>query len=373
VISAGNAFRQEGHVTGTIPKDGYYTMQWQTDSIAKRNELEIWYDGKPHLEVTLMSPQKQKLGPYGPGQTVDIKDESGVRQGRISHRADDPNNHANQIDIRVPFAEEPWTIELKNNGEEVSFHAWIEQGDRGRSRFLADTSSANTLGAISCGESTLTVGAYDTYANACLAPLYDATAAGPTRDNRKKPDVSAPGVRITAAKSLGGAIQMSGTSMAAPHVTGLVALLFQLAERAGLGPLDAKMIQALVREAARRNPPTTREWDPRYGAGRLAGPASLDYLLKQPSRAAVADLKPGPPPGPPAATATTETLPRTDGEAHGSGGNGFQDLDRVIQFLRDQLAGNGHNGSHDLSTFVQTVAAKIHAEQGFRLRVEPLS
>jgi subtilisin family serine protease len=58
--------------------------------------------------------------------------------------------------------------------------------------------------------------------------------------------VSAPGVAIVAARAHGGVTVMSGTSMAAAHVTGMAALLFQLAQRAGRGRLRIEETRALL-------------------------------------------------------------------------------------------------------------------------------
>ncbi|MEA2603759.1 MAG: hypothetical protein QOF89_4751 [Acidobacteriota bacterium] len=286
VVSAGNAYAKEGHVHGTVQKGGRQEILWYTDPRAPKNEAEVWYSGaEEQLTVTLVCPEGDELGPVSLGKTCDIYS-AGVRVGRISHRRRDPNNGDNQIDVRVPAFEgtaQLWKIELKSETDDVPFDVWIEQDDSGTAKLGSPTATADTLGSICCGPSPLAVGAYDTSESAYLALPYAGTAAGPTRKgaNPYKPDLSAPGVNVVAARSQGGVTIMSGTSMAAAHVTGLVALLFDLALRAGKGFLPVDVTRKIVLAAAQRNSKDSLHgnWDSRLGFGRIDGPETLKELL----------------------------------------------------------------------------------------------
>jgi subtilisin family serine protease len=73
------------------------------------------------------------------------------------------------------------------------------------------------------------------------------------------PDVVAPGVRILSAKAGGGALYMTGTSFATPHVAGLAALLMEAEPNA-----DIAVIEKSIEQSARR----LLDFSPqRYGNG----------------------------------------------------------------------------------------------------------
>lgn len=274
VISAGNAWQRRSHASGQVTAAAPRTLTWEIRPAPGAtfdptpNEMEVWYPGTAALAVTVITPAGQRLGPVALNSTFNINLGNTV-SGLIVHRQQDPNNGMNQIDIllanTLPIGD--WRVELTTAAPTpVAFHAWIERDDRGQSQFsVADDDPSHTLGSISCGQLTLAVGSYDArHPNRGLSPF---TAEGPTADGRAKPEISAPGHSIQAAWSLTHTLvtSKSGTSMAAPHVTGAVALLMQAAEE----PLPIAEIRQAIQEAARRNPPTGEGWHARYGHGRI--------------------------------------------------------------------------------------------------------
>ena len=74
---------------------------------------------------------------------------------------------------------------------------------------------------------------------------------------------------------------MSGTSMAAPCVTGIIALLQQAAIESGRGPLDVDEIREVFRQTAIHDQWTDGEHSAQFGAtGKIDALAGLSYILK---------------------------------------------------------------------------------------------
>ena len=117
------------------------------------------------------------------------------------------------------------------------------------------------------------------------------SSRGPSAcDQRFEPRIVAPGVGIHTTDLYGGYLDASGTSLAAPHVTGVAALLL------GAYPdLSADRLQAALESAA--DDLGVAGPDNAYGYGRVDAPAALRWLAPAPGFTVI-------PPAPPAPSIT---------------------------------------------------------------------
>ena len=280
-IAASNSFDDHIHAAGTVPKAGSHDLAWIVDTVgAGGAELELWYPGANRLSVELIAPGGQSVGTLSPGKSGSVK-QSGKVVLFVANRIGDPNNGDNTIGIFLAPGVPPgsWLLRLRatNPKKATPYHAWTERSDGAQSHFGAPADDSHTIGSVSCGHNTIVVGSYD--AHKPTTPISWFSSAGPTRDGREKPEVSAPGHDVLAAASRtgNGTTRMSGTSMAAPATTGAVALL--LAEAKALGQsLTIDEIRDLVLTHARKNPPADAGWDARYGNGRISAAAMVTAL-----------------------------------------------------------------------------------------------
>ena len=273
IQSTGNYFSRPVHTQGLLRPGEVREIGFHTgreDGFA--HEIDIWYSGSDRVTVEVIEPAKGIVGHAATGGSSELA-VNGRKVGRLYNRRHDPNNHDNQAHVYLD-AEAPrgtWTLRLI--GTDVvdgRYHCWVER-DPGCSlcqpSFEFDVVHSSTTGTICNGYLSIAVGAYD--AHQLDWPLSTFSSGGPTRDGRQKPDLVAPGVDVLSCRSAGRRsslddpkqVRMSGTSMAAPYVAGVVALMFQAARQL----IPVRHTRELLLNAAR--PLTNGEPQFRWGSG----------------------------------------------------------------------------------------------------------
>ena len=159
-------------------------------------------------------------------------------------------------------------------------HAWIERDATGRyqSRFpRAQATSRFTTNTICNCFRAIAVGAYDR--SRPDRPPTRFSSRGPTADGRQKPEIAAPGYRFaprarcrgTAGAASRSSCVKSGTSMAAPWVSGTVALMMAAAGR----PLTIHEIRRALIGTADPHPGPSGRTSTQLGYGYLNTAAAV--------------------------------------------------------------------------------------------------
>ncbi len=264
VKSAGNEGNDNRHVSASVPAGGSLDVDFEVlAGDDRRRFIDLWYPNGQALDIEVVapgtgSPTSPRISPDDPDHTWIVN--PGAAAGSqmrvvIDSNSQVPSSDDNQIrlTLRPPSSGNLtsgwWTMRLRNSGAaEAPFHAWIERGSDtphfrtsggGAGAILASRDA--TISIPGNSEHVITVGAYSTGSGA-NGDLGAFSSWGPSRDGRTKPEITAPGVAITSASSrveektscgcccdccLDFYTRKSGTSMAAPHVTGVIALMLQ--------------------------------------------------------------------------------------------------------------------------------------------------
>jgi subtilisin family serine protease len=258
VKSAGNERAMNSHATGRVPLNGEYRLEFEAFALSGyggakelgafvpdlEDSFDIWYAKDDRIAVALQMPDGTSTPAFEPDSRarLTLPNENEVFINSIINH---PENGDNRINIvlshgtRRRIESGRWKIILV--GREITngnFHAWIDitKADKDFTPSFTQGSGACTVSVPGTSKKIITVGAYVTkpvpFVNANKGELMPASGAGPTRDARLKPDLTAPGLQIMSAKLRVAPPAehyqfLMGTSMAAPHVTGLIALLFE--------------------------------------------------------------------------------------------------------------------------------------------------
>jgi subtilisin family serine protease len=282
VKSAGNERDNNGHAKLSIGGLAAGSLEWESEAVARPEDIiELWFKASDKYKFQLVSPSDE----VSPQLSTTNTSVAGTFPSGNSYEMSYERLHADNGDSRVcitirpalaPIAPGEWKLDIEavqvtTNG---IIHAWIERlTSRPSIYFLTHLHEEMTLSIPGTAHSVITVGAVH---SALPLRTTDSSSYGPTRDERSKPDVVAPGEEIQAAR--GGtktaAMSLTGTSMAAPHVAGAIALLLsQRAKAVGVANVpNAQQIRAALRNNSRG---FTGHFSPATGYGLLDVP---DFL-----------------------------------------------------------------------------------------------
>jgi endonuclease G len=299
VKSAGNERLSERHAVLGVSEGAIGKLPWLSAPVPGadpseevRDEiLELWFDGANRYRFRV-NPPKGLASPW-----FDDQLDRGQTRERLENmnfidvsldRLHKSGNGWFQLKIAPGDASGvqagEWLLEVEgiNVLTEKPIHAWVERMVNRKVRFLDHVEKKVTITIPGTSGNVIVVGAVGT---ADKMQLDDSSSYGPTRGGPvpEKPDLVAPGVRIRAALAgkrvesdpvlPPGAKGNSGTSFAAPHVTGAIALLLSAAEKKpGQSQFNARQIrQALLQSA--------RHFKGRWNEGTGYGELDVDKLF----------------------------------------------------------------------------------------------
>jgi endonuclease G len=233
IKSAGNERGNKGHACTSAMQGGVSQIVWDSDhSLRDLDYIEVWFNGFDDIAFTLIDPAGNRSGTVSAAIPKDSASLGG-NHCQLSLTCLHRDNGDNLLLVNIlPGAQliQPgqWRLEMLGlsipGGGEV--HAWVERDSSRAVNFATGDNDEMTLSIPGTARTVITVAACE---SVIPLRLIDSSSWGLTRDRRPKPDLCAPGKDITAAlantNDHQAVVALTGTSMAAPHVTGAVALL----------------------------------------------------------------------------------------------------------------------------------------------------
>ena len=259
VKSAGNERGHGGHAR-VHAFQGVVPIQWDSSGQFRfQDYIEVWFESLDELEFTLVDPADNASATVSKANS-EVKQTLGENFCHLRLTEVHADNGASRLVLTIMPQAGPIKTgrsTLKVVGRNVrsrdgQVDAWVERDDDRPVRFVPEEPEM-TLSIPGTANTVVTVAACGT---TDPTELTASSSFGPTRDRRPKPDLCAPGRDITAAAAgvptRQGVREETGTSMAAPHVTGALALVMShRAKQPGQTQHNARQLRAMLIRTAR--------------------------------------------------------------------------------------------------------------------------
>ncbi len=232
VIGSGNEGNAGGHTSGIVEQGMAQNIDIAVSQYQSAFSIQLWKSYADIFEIEVIAPDGAKTGIFTDmNQVMAYQFPRARTELFVYYGTPKPYSIYQEVYMELSpmdfFVEAGiWKVRIVPRKVEIGlYHMWlpVENALGTSTRFRYPTADV-TLTIPSTARNAITVGAYDsrrdTYA--------DFSGRGFTREtNQVKPEMVAPGVNILSAAVGGGVVANSGTSVAAPFVTGAVALLME--------------------------------------------------------------------------------------------------------------------------------------------------
>lgn len=278
VAGSGNEGSGAGHAGGQLRNNETQRVEFSVGDYEKSLSIQVWKNYWDDIRLSLTAPS---------GSTVAVPERSGSWRfsadgTELLMYLGEPSPYSPYQECYIEFlgmngyiAPGIWTFVLTAQRiTEGTYDLWMPVFSvRGLATQFLTPAPEITLTIPSTASGVITVGAYDSFSDT-PAPF---SGRGFTwNTNQVKPDLAAPGVDITSCSPGGGYETRSGTSMAAPFVTGSCALLMQWGITDGNDPfLYGEKMKAYLRQGARPLPGYTDYPNNQVGFGTLCAAGSI--------------------------------------------------------------------------------------------------